>query len=364
MFRSCLAAALAAAILSAATTSLAQPPDLSDPPELGAKGMDWVKLSSGEWLAGEIKGMRDVELEFESDKLDLLTLDWSDVAGLSSTAVRTYRFDQLGVFTGTAAMQEGQVAVRTTDGEVRRFPRESLLLIIAGEGSEWDYWSASASVGWVLRSGNTDQQDFNARAHVRRQTPTLRSDLNYTGNIGEVEDVRSVDNHNLTVNMDRLITKGFFITLGSVNWVRDPFQNIQSRTTIGAGAGYDIYRLPTFEWGVGVNAGYQATRYVSVQGNGDDSDDTFALIPSTRMEWDVTSDVELDAIYTAQIAMPETQNAFHHAETALSVDVWGDILDVTLALIFDRVETPRTNEDGITPERNDFRTSFGLGVSL
>ena len=363
MFRCRIAAALAAAMLSAATIALAQP-DLSEPPELGATGMDWVKLTSGEWLAGEIKGMRDVELQFDSDKLELIKLDWSDVAALRSTAVRTFRFDQLGVFTGTAAMQEGQIAIRTADGQVQRFPRESLLLIIEGEGSEWDYWSADASLGLVLRSGNSDQQDFNAHVHVRRQTPTLRSDFSYTGNIGEVEDVRNVDNHNVNVNVDRLITKGFFITLGSVNWVRDPFQNIDSRTTIGAGLGYDIYRLPDFEWGVGVNAGYQATRYVSVLPTEDDSDDTFALIPSTRMEWDVTSDVELDAIYTAQIAMPETQNAFHHGETTLSVDVWGDILDVNLALIFDRVETPRTNADGITPERNDFRTSFGLGVSL
>ena len=362
MFRCCLTAALATAMLTA--VSLAQPPDLAEPPELGAKGMDWVKLTSGEWLAGEIKGMRDVELEFDSDKLNSITLDWSDVAGLRSTAVRTYRFDQLGVFTGTAAMQDGQIAVRTADGEVRSFPRESLLLIIEGKGSEWDYWSAQASLGLVLRSGNSDQQDFNAHAHVRRQTPTLRSDFNYTGNFGEVEDVRNVDNHNVNVNVDRLITKGFFITLGSINWVRDPFQNIDSRTTIGAGVGYDIYRLPNFEWGIGVNAGYQATRYVSVLASEDDSDDTFALIPSTRVEWDITSDVELDASYTAQIAMPETQNAFHHAETSLSVDVWGDILDLNLALIFDRIETPRTNEDGITPERNDFRTSFGLGVSL
>jgi putative salt-induced outer membrane protein YdiY len=362
MLRCCLATAFATAMLTA-TISLAQP-ELSAPPELGAQGMDWVKLTSGEWLAGEIKGLRDDEIQFESDKLDLLTLDWADVAALQSTAVRTYRFDQLGVFTGTAAMQEGQIAIRTADGQVQSFPRESLLLIIEGEGSEWDYWSASASLGWVMRSGNSDQLDFNARTHVRRQTPTLRSDLNYTGNFGEVEEVRNVDNHNLTVNMDRLITKGFFVTLGMVNWVRDPFQNIDSRTTIGAGLGYDIYRLPSFEWGIGVNAGYQVTQYVSVQATEDDSDDTFALIPSTRMAWDVSSDVELTASYTAQVALPESQNAFHHAETTLSVDVWGDILDVNLALIFDRVETPRTNEEGITPERNDFRTSFGLGVSL
>lgn len=351
------------ALLAGATTSFAQP-DLSEPPALDEGGMDWVKLTSGEWLAGELKGQRDLDMEFDSDKLDLLTIDMGDVAGIYSPVVRTYRFEDIGVFTGTAALLDDEVTVRTTDGEIRSFPRESLLLTIEGYGSEWDYWSASASMGLVTRSGNSEQQDFNARAFVRRQTPRLRSDLNYVGNIGEVEGVKNINNHNLTVNVDRLVTAGFFVTLGAVNWVRDPFVNIDRRTTLAAGVGYDIYRRSTFEWGVSLNAGYQSTRYVSVQEEQNTSEDTFSLIPTTRVEWDITPDIELKASYDAQVAIPETENAFHHADANLAVDVWGDLLDITISLVYDRVENPREDAGGNTPERDDFRTSVGLGISI
>ena len=34
---------------------------------------DWIQLTSGEWLKGELKFLYDFQVEFDSDKLDLLT---------------------------------------------------------------------------------------------------------------------------------------------------------------------------------------------------------------------------------------------------------------------------------------------------
>ena len=35
---------------------------------------DWVQLTSGEWLKGELKFLYDYQVEFDSEKLALLTL--------------------------------------------------------------------------------------------------------------------------------------------------------------------------------------------------------------------------------------------------------------------------------------------------
>ena len=37
---------------------------------------DWLRLTSGEWLKGELKRMREDDVEFDSDKLDLVQFDW------------------------------------------------------------------------------------------------------------------------------------------------------------------------------------------------------------------------------------------------------------------------------------------------
>ena len=59
------------------TFHLASPAKWSGPDTSG--GFDWIELTSGEWLKGEIKSMQNDKLEFDSDKLGLLTLDWEDV---------------------------------------------------------------------------------------------------------------------------------------------------------------------------------------------------------------------------------------------------------------------------------------------
>ena len=45
---------------------------------------DWIQLSSGEWLKGEFRGMERDEVDFDSDKLGLLSLDWEDIKSIYS----------------------------------------------------------------------------------------------------------------------------------------------------------------------------------------------------------------------------------------------------------------------------------------
>jgi len=45
---------------------------------------DWLQLTSGEWLEGELKSMYNTIFEFDSDKLNLLLIDWEDVEYLQS----------------------------------------------------------------------------------------------------------------------------------------------------------------------------------------------------------------------------------------------------------------------------------------
>ena len=46
------------------------------PPPPSKEERDWVHLSSGEWLWGTIDLMRDESLEFDSEELDVVTIDW------------------------------------------------------------------------------------------------------------------------------------------------------------------------------------------------------------------------------------------------------------------------------------------------
>ena len=50
-----------------------------EPPPPLPDEFDWIQLTSGEWLKGEIKRLYERKLEFDSVKLDLQEFDWKDV---------------------------------------------------------------------------------------------------------------------------------------------------------------------------------------------------------------------------------------------------------------------------------------------
>ena len=65
--------------LSAASAAAQTPQDWQPPPPM-PDAFDWIQLTSGEWLKGELIALYDGSLEFDSDELDNLTLDWGTSA--------------------------------------------------------------------------------------------------------------------------------------------------------------------------------------------------------------------------------------------------------------------------------------------
>ena len=101
--------------------------------------------------------MRDSSLEFDSDELDDLTIDWKDVIEVRSPRHHTYVFErdrkQFSI-TGAARIDKATLFVRLGE-EVREFPRQELVAILRGE-TRRDFWSGSLSLGLTMRTGNTE----------------------------------------------------------------------------------------------------------------------------------------------------------------------------------------------------------------
>jgi len=63
------------------------------PPSALPEKFDWIQLTSGEWLKGDLKVLYDDKLEFDSDELDLLELDWEDVKQVRGHKLHSVRFE-------------------------------------------------------------------------------------------------------------------------------------------------------------------------------------------------------------------------------------------------------------------------------
>jgi putative salt-induced outer membrane protein YdiY len=352
------------------------------PPE---DGFDWIQLKSGEWLKGRIKAMQDRELEFDSEELDLLTFDWEDVRQLRSPR----RIDLLLDFIDEASKEEqkkrggflvgrlpdkgeelsGIVTitpdeVRVVDGVVNTIiPRTRLQSLTPSGSREIDYWSGNASIGLTLRSGNLEQVEYNAMFYLQRRTPATRLSLNYIGNVSSVDDVESANNHRANLALDIWVSGRLYLILPSLEYFRDPYQNISRRITLGGGLGYDFVDRSDLEWSVSMGPAQQWVEFESAQPGEPTDSSSGAFVVSSRLDWDITKRLDLIVEYRGQLTKKEVGETTHHFSSTLSVELTKAI-DLDISFVWDRIENPKVGEDGVQPEPNDYRFVFGFGMDF
>jgi hypothetical protein len=323
---------------------------------------DWIRLASDEWLKGEIVSMYDGELEFDSDELGTLELDFADLKEIRTSRIVQVGFADDDSAVGTLVLDGVRARVTGAEGEVE-FASGDILTLIVGAPKEINYWSFNLSVGGNIRSGNTDQIDYTARLAARRRSVRDLFGLEYLGNITEINSDETSNNHRATLGWDRFVSHRLFVNIVGAEWYRDPFQNIANRWTITAGLGYQLLDTPRTTWSVTAGPAWQATEWLSVRAGEDDAADSLAMRLGTRFDHELTGSIDLYAVYNAFFTDQESGAYTHHVDTGIDIELIGDF-DFNLAWVWDRVRDPRPLEDGRTPEKDDTRLVFGLGWSF
>jgi putative salt-induced outer membrane protein YdiY len=347
------------------------PPDVMAPPMMtpgksapayDRKKHDWVRLTSGEWLKGDIVSMRNDKFEFDSDEMDEQSFDWEDIAELRSSRKYTYVLTNRTSLIGTALILDKDVVI-SVNGEDRVLKRADLMSIVpAGEG-ERDRWDGKMSLGVAFRHGNTNQSDLTFQAFVRRRDALTRVRLDSNGAIGEVEGEQTVNNHRLILKLDLFVSPRFYITPLSVILYHDKFQNIDIQVTPYAGVGYHALKRKKAEMDLELAGGYQYTRYKSVEEGADGEERSGAILPVIRIETDPLKAVDLDVFCLAAITVPDPEDTAMHGEVILSIEIT-KIFDLDVSWIWDRVQNPQPNEDGTVPKQDDVKLTVGIGIDF
>jgi putative salt-induced outer membrane protein YdiY len=319
---------------------------------------DWIRLNSDEWLKGEIKGMRQRRLEFDSDKLKDLTFDWKDVVELRSPRENYCVFEGRITAIGTVHVRDDTVAV---GGETEQyFPRSKLTAIVPKDKERRAFWTGKLGLGYSGRSGNTDQTDLNGSFSITRRTPFTRLEMDYSGAVSVVDGATNVNNHRATGKFDWFVGPRVYLTPLQVEAYQDKIQNIDLRLTPSAGVGYHLFDRSEFEWDVMLGGGYRWTRSTSVEADQNAVDGTAAVVGGTNLDLEVTHDVDFTLDYSAQVGVPATRDTNTYLSLALELEVT-DNLDVDLGFSWSYVNNPIPDSNGVVPEKDDYRVSFGLG---
>jgi len=323
---------------------------------------DWLQLTTGEWLRGRIIIMQKDDLEFDSDELKVLVIEWKKVRYLKSYEPYSMRFDGRVQVVGNIEVTQDKVHV-SSDYDDQTFERSELQTIASGKESEISYWTNKVTFSINVRRGNTDQTDFTSKISAKRRTIDSRLLIDYLGNFTEVEDSRTVNNHRLNSNFDIFITRDLFFTPITGEYYRDPFQNIERRLNAGISLGYTIINTSESEWDISGGPAYQKTRFVSVQAGEPNTDSTATLGLGTRFDTELNDKVDLEGTYSVTLGDDKAGNYNHHAILTIETELT-DKLDFDVSTVWDRVKSPVADATGEVPEKDDFRIMIGLGYDL
>jgi hypothetical protein len=332
------------------------------PPSSLPEKFDWIQLTSGEWLKGDLKVLYDDKLEFDSDELDLLEFDWEDVKQVRGHRLHSVRFEGPITVVGILKVLDDKVFV-TTEKEVLEFDRSRLISIAYGEPEEIGYWSAKISLGLDIRKGNSDQINYSTSAYAKRRTSESRFFIDYLGIFNETDGVETANSQRVTSYYDIFKTKKFFWRPLFGEYFRDPFANIENRATIGTGVGYHIIDTSKTEWDITPGVAYQYTQNISVEAGQDTDNSSAALAIGTKFDTELTKKIDFNASYVFYIVNEESGKYTHNVRAALEIELTRR-LDLDLSFVWDRIQDPKPKDDGQVPDRDDFYFFFGIGFEL
>lgn len=322
---------------------------------------DWLLLTSGEWLKGEIKVLYDEDLEFDSDKLGLLTLDWDDIAELRSRQILSVRFNNGSEGVGRVLMRDGKVSFNGTAAE--SYEASGIMSMAAGEPKEANFWSAKVTLGGNFKRGNTNENILDTSIAVKRRTNDSQFRFNYLSTLREIDDIATENSHRISSNYDIFLTQQFYWRPLYAEYYRDELQNIALRATLGLGLGYHIFDTDTTSWDITAGPGYQYTRFVSVA-EGDNNPERSALMMfETRWEYELTNAIDINALYNVQITNEASGSYKHHSLLGMDYELT-DSLDFNISLIWDMTKDPQRDDEGVLPEQDDTRMTVGIGYEF
>lgn len=323
---------------------------------------DWLRLTSGEWLKGTLKRMREDEIEFDSDKLDLVKFDWEKVDQLHCPQINTYVFEDKVDVVGRGVVTKDRVLIETVDG-VESYPRSELLSIVDGEPRELNWWSTKLGIGFSANAGNTNQGSLTMYFELARADYRTRSRLRYDGTIGYANREENVNRHIGTAEVVLYLSHRWYFTPAAAQLLNDRFQNIHFRATPGAGAGVHVFDTKKVEWDLESGLGYQYIEFLSTAaGVKNPQNDGFVSF-GTYAEFEFVDDVELEIEWRTNLVYTTIGNTNHTGRAKFSVEIT-DIFDFETSFLFLRTEEPPPRADGTVPEKNDYQLIVSVALEL
>lgn len=321
---------------------------------------DWIQISSGEWLKGEIKAMYSNSFEFDSDELELLELDWEDVTRIRTENKFSVRIDKQTTHTGRIAMKDETIEIEAP--LAKPIDQFELISIAPDEAVDRNNWTSRISLSSTYRTGSSEQRDTSISGILQKRTSKRRLYFDFLSNYSKTEDNTTSDDLRMNAYFDSFRTKRLFIRPISIEYYRDPLQNLKHRYTLDASIGYHLTNNRKTTWDVTLGPAYQRAEYSDPDSTSIQIEEDPAILFTTQFDTELSKRIDFKGSYKVQYANV-TGGLSYHTWTKLEYELT-DGVDLDISFFWDRNEDPVTDSSGVTPEKDEIRTTIGIGIEI
>ncbi|WP_193110940.1 DUF481 domain-containing protein [Sulfurimonas paralvinellae] len=323
---------------------------------------DWVETKSGEWFRGKIKGLYNDKLEFDSDEVGVYTFDLDDIKAIKSYQILSVNIENLASISGILRLDGDKLTIIQGD-EKYLFPKSQIVSFAPDAELERNLWSGKITFNLDIRSGNTKQADYASQIALKRRTARSILAFDYLGRISFKDNEEIANDHRINEKYDRYITRHFFWTPLFSEYYTDKYKNIKHQATAGFGLGYTLIDTKKTLWNLSGGPAVIYTQFYTVETGHNGSNYSPAMELSTKFERELSAITDFTYDYKLTFSDRDAGVYKHHMIIKFENDLtsWFD-LDFTA--IWDYVDKPTEDAQGIKPKSSDYQFLVGLGIEF
>jgi putative salt-induced outer membrane protein YdiY len=199
---------------------------------------DEVVLKNGDRLSGDVVKMEEASLTLKTTYAGEIKIDWKEIRGLTSTNPLAFQLRDGTVLRGRVSSPAPSQIVVTGEQFGSTAPMQ-ISDIQAINPPAAVVYTGALNFGGTMTDGNTKTTALNASARFTARAERQRFGLEAKYNYGEANSTITTRNSLLGLNYDFFVTKKVYTTVFTL-FEQDTFQDLNLRSTAGAGVGYQF----------------------------------------------------------------------------------------------------------------------------
>ena len=218
---------------------------------------DEVVLNNGDRLTGRIAEIKDGVLTLETSFSEPVKLQFEAVQQMKSSEPVELHLTDGEVLKGKiTAKGDRQIAVEEGPGREKVVVGLDNVAALNPPPKKPASWKGNITLGGNWQDGNTDTMNVSAGALAVRRTENDRFLMNFLYNKAEDNGQRTAEHAYGQLKYDYFFSPKWYLYL-NVDMLSDDFKDINFRTSVGPGIGYQIWEEE--DRGLGLEAGVSYT---------------------------------------------------------------------------------------------------------